>query len=193
MTLVLNEGTTPELEVKTFGELDGNVVHLAVEVDTGDLPGGGGLLDISVSLSDFLDAARYVLTNTDLVDDDLRLKFLRWLQSSVVGPGHNPGSLRILLAEPAEPSLVEAPSASFTGDLEPAAPLSTPNRRGRLGVQPDPGERVLLQGDHPWAGHAGVFSGWGRLASGGYRPVVRLDLGPSVFIMDPISQWTVGR
>lgn len=108
MTLVLNDGTTPDLEVKTLGEMDGNVVHLAVEVDTGDLPGGGGLLDISVSLSDFLDAARYVLTNTDLAgDDDLRVEFRHWVQASVIGAGRNPGAHRIAQAEPGQGGLVK--------------------------------------------------------------------------------------
>lgn len=68
MTLLLERGTRPtSLEVKTFGfgEL-GNTVFLG---------------NYEISIEDFLFAAEYVLTNTDLGPNDPRPKFVKCVRS----------------------------------------------------------------------------------------------------------------
>lgn len=64
MSLSLDRGTVPAgTIVKTFGHgVDQNVVHLGT---------------YEISLIDFLTAAMYVLTNSDLVASDERYDFVR--------------------------------------------------------------------------------------------------------------------
>jgi hypothetical protein len=62
MSLALNRsGTTPDLEVKTFGFDNPAMVHLG---------------RYEIRIEDFLDAAFYVLVNTDLKQGDYRQTFL---------------------------------------------------------------------------------------------------------------------
>ena len=88
MSLVLEMGTRPTgLGVKTFG-LDsmGNTVHLG---------------DYEITIEDFLVAAEYVLTNTDLDPNDPRLQFVKCVQSMKEVGGYNPGRKRLEASEPA--------------------------------------------------------------------------------------------
>ena len=62
--------TTNGIEIKT---LEANTIWLTSPV--GDL--------ISISMTDFLDMVFYVLTNTDLEKDDLRVKFLQVMREMV--------------------------------------------------------------------------------------------------------------
>lgn len=56
--------------------------------------------DYEISMRDFLYAAEYVLTNTDLVSaDDPRLRFLRCVRSMCEVEGYNPGQKRLLPLE----------------------------------------------------------------------------------------------
>ena len=88
MTLILDRGTQPDgLEVKTFGfGLMRNTVRLG---------------DYEISLEDFLVAAEYVLTNTDLEPNDPRLQFVKCVQSTQETDGYNPGRKRLAASEPA--------------------------------------------------------------------------------------------
>lgn len=54
------------------------------------------------------------------------------------------------------------------------------------------GDRVLLIGSHPWAGHAGEFVRQEEVAGFGLRPVIRLDSGQECFVMRP-EQWRRAR
>lgn len=45
------------------------------------------------------------------------------------------------------------------------------------------GTRVVMSGNHPWAGHAGEVVSLERTAATGPRPVVRLDGGGMAFVM----------
>ena len=88
MSLILEMGTQPAgLEVKTFGFGSmGNTVHLG---------------DYEISLEDFLVAAEYVLTNTDLEPNDPRLQFVKCVQSIKQTDGYSPGRKRLESSEPA--------------------------------------------------------------------------------------------
>jgi hypothetical protein len=88
MSLSLDLGTKPAgLEVKTFGFGPmGNTVYLG---------------DYEISLEDFLIAAEYVLTNTDLELNDSRLQFVKCIQSMKEVEGYNPGRKRLEASEPA--------------------------------------------------------------------------------------------
>jgi len=45
------------------------------------------------------------------------------------------------------------------------------------------GDRVLIRGDHPWAGHTGTVLGWETLSLlGRQAPKIQLDCGPEVFV-----------
>lgn len=81
-------GTQPAgLEVKTFGFGSmGNTVHLG---------------DYEISIEDFLVAAEYVLTDTDLEPNDPRLQFVKCVQSMKQADGYNPGRKRLEASEPA--------------------------------------------------------------------------------------------
>ena len=48
----------------------------------------------------------------------------------------------------------------------------------------EPGTRVVMTGDHPWAGHSGAFVEWQNTMFG-ERPVILLDNGERVFAMQP--------
>ena len=92
MSLSLDLGTKPRLEVQTF------------ECD----PGGGNtkivyLGEYEISLEDFLCMADYVLTNTDLKPNDPRLQFVKCVQSMKKVKGYNPGRERLEASEPAIP------------------------------------------------------------------------------------------
>jgi len=86
MALILQMGTQPAgLEVKTFGFGSmGNTVHLG---------------DYKISIEDFLVAAEYVLTNTDLDPNDSRLQFVKCAQSMKEVEGYNPGRKRLEASE----------------------------------------------------------------------------------------------
>lgn len=90
MSLSLDLGTKPNgLEISMWFD---NTVYLG---------------DYEISLIDFLVAARYVLTNTDLEPDDPRLQFVKCVQSMKEVDGYNPGGKH----------------------LESDVPLSPPNKR----------------------------------------------------------------
>lgn len=84
MSLRLDDpGTTPQnLVVKTFGHaLDGNKVHLG---------------QYEITLEDFLVAALYVLTNTELIGpEDPRMKFMDLVRSIQQVPGFEAGTSRL--------------------------------------------------------------------------------------------------
>jgi len=83
VSLVLNQGTRPVgLEIKTFGfGSDADVVVLG---------------DYEISFADFLSAAKYVLTNTDLMPNDPRIRFVMEVQLMTIGQGYNPGGQRFV-------------------------------------------------------------------------------------------------
>jgi len=82
MSLVLGHGTKPRgLEVKIHGH-----PSLGKRVFLGDY---------DISLGDFLDAAEYVLTNTDLWPRDPRRRFVRLVRSMGEVDGYNPGGRRL--------------------------------------------------------------------------------------------------
>lgn len=93
MSLILGMGTRPAgLEVKTFGFGPTNTVHLG---------------KYEISFEDFLVAAEYVLTNTDLEPNDPRLQFVKCVQSMKEVTGYNPG--RKSLKSSAPPVLPSEP------------------------------------------------------------------------------------
>lgn len=70
--MMLERGTKPKnLEVKTWG-FGKDVVHFG---------------DYEVSIEDFLIAAHYVLTNTNLTENDPRLQFIECVRSMQVVEG----------------------------------------------------------------------------------------------------------
>lgn len=78
MSLRLNRGTEPEVIAKTdwYGK--------SVEVGP-----------ITISTEDFCHLALYVLTNTDLTNDDPRLNFVKSLATLNIVDGHNAGGKRL--------------------------------------------------------------------------------------------------
>lgn len=50
-----------------------------------------------------------------------------------------------------------------------------------------PGTRVLIKGDHPWAGHTGEFLRFEKTPFG-ECPRIRLDNGHECFVMKP-NEW----
>ena len=85
MSLALELGTKPEgLEIKTFG-VRPEVVFLGA---------------YEISMADFLFAAHYVLTNSDLEPNDLRPQFLKCVNSMHEVKGYNPGGKRLEASEP---------------------------------------------------------------------------------------------
>ncbi len=85
MSLSLDLGTKPEgLEVKTFGQTIGPDPLQMVYIG-----------DYKISMKDFLCAAEYVLTNTDLEPDDPRLQFLKCVRSMKIVKGYNSGGKRL--------------------------------------------------------------------------------------------------
>lgn len=80
MSLGLDLGTKPAgTMIKTFG-LNPEVIFLG---------------NLEISLKDFLYAAHYVLTNTDLVLNDQRLQFLECVKSMEIVSGYNTGGKRL--------------------------------------------------------------------------------------------------
>ena len=74
-------GTKPNgLEIKTFGLMGDNTVYLG---------------DYEISLVDFLCAAEYVLTNSDLQQNDPRRQFVRCIQSMREIEGFNMNGRRL--------------------------------------------------------------------------------------------------
>ena len=89
MSLVLSLDTKPEgLEIKTHPRavLGKDVVLLG---------------DCEISMADFLLAAHYVLTNTDLEADDLRPQFVECIKKMSEVEGHNEGEKRLSSTIPA--------------------------------------------------------------------------------------------
>lgn len=82
MSLLLNNGTKPDgVEIKTFG--------------FGTMQGIIYLGDYEISLSDFLCAAKYVLSNTDLEPNDPRLQFVKCIRETREIGGYNPSKMRL--------------------------------------------------------------------------------------------------
>ena len=80
MSLLLANGTRPKgLNLKTWG-LGSNDVYLG---------------DYVISLKDFLCAAEYVLTNTDIKKNDPRLKFVEIVKKMRKIKGWNPRRKRL--------------------------------------------------------------------------------------------------
>lgn len=78
VTLTLDRNTKPKgLPIKTYGP---NMVHLG---------------DYEISTEDFLEAALYVLTNTDLGLDDQRVQFVKSVKAMRVVKGFNKGHKRL--------------------------------------------------------------------------------------------------
>ena len=83
MSLSLNLGTKPAgLQVKTWGS---KTVYLG---------------DYEISMKDFLSAAEYVLTNTDLEPKDPRLQFVKCVKSIKKVKGYKLGQKRLEASEP---------------------------------------------------------------------------------------------
>jgi hypothetical protein len=57
--------------------------------------------EYKIPLEDFLAAAEYVLTNTDLEPDDPRLQFVQLVQSMKQVDGYDPGRKRLVASESA--------------------------------------------------------------------------------------------
>jgi hypothetical protein len=58
------------------------------------------------------------------------------------------------------------------------------NQVQSLGLQE--GDRVLLSGDHPWAGHTGTVLQWETLSLLGHLvPKIQIDSGQQVFALRP--------
>lgn len=96
MSLALGRtGTDKGIEVKTFGIAMPDIVFMRT-------PCG----PVEIRYEDFLDAAFYVLTNTNLEPDDYRLKFVEAVKALVESPGyHNsedPNTKRLARATEAE-------------------------------------------------------------------------------------------
>ena len=51
--------------------------------------------DHVVDLEDFVEAMKYVLTNSDLLDGDPRIQFMTWCAKLAVVDGFNPNALRL--------------------------------------------------------------------------------------------------
>jgi hypothetical protein len=66
---------------------------------------------------------------------------------------------------------------------QPKIPI-IPRAKDRLPV----GTRVIIGGDHPWAGHTGEIVRWETVhlfRAEGPKPVVKLDSGQECFVMSP--------
>ena len=111
MTLLLNRGTEPKnLSIKTFGLGFGNLDNTVF------------LGEYKISMEDFLFAAEYVLTNTNLGPNDPRIQFVTSVMSMIKVEGYNgPGTRRF---KPLVPM-------SFSKYAEPKAkrirPVAVPN------------------------------------------------------------------
>ncbi len=82
MTLLLERGTKPNgLGVKTFGLGEEEIVYFG---------------NYEISLRDFLMAAYYVLTNTNLQEDDPRRQFVECVRSMQEVEGWNADELKRL-------------------------------------------------------------------------------------------------
>lgn len=78
MSLALDRpGTDKGLEVKTFGIELPEIVRMRTPLGS-----------VEIRQEDFLDAAFYVLTNTNLEADDYRLKFIEAVKELVEVPGY---------------------------------------------------------------------------------------------------------
>lgn len=83
MSLILCQGTKPtNLSIKTFGCCDDKFVHLG---------------KYKITMNDFVAAAMYVLTNTDLEENDPRLEFVKAVQRLKPVKGFNRGSKRLTI------------------------------------------------------------------------------------------------
>jgi hypothetical protein len=82
MPLILDQGTKPDgLAIKVWDlKSRGNIVFLG---------------DYEITMKDFVDAAEYVLTITDLEPDDPRLQFVKYVQSIREVEGYNAGRKRL--------------------------------------------------------------------------------------------------
>lgn len=82
MSLHLANSKPDDLEIKTWGPLlgDENTVYLG---------------DYEISLTDFLEAAAYVLQNTSLMENDPRLEFVLKVQDMNIVDGFNKGESRL--------------------------------------------------------------------------------------------------
>lgn len=81
MSLLLNRGTIPEVLVKTHGTGIEEVF----------------LGDYEISMSDFMDAAHYVLTNSDLKPNDPRRGFVERVKTMREVDGYNAGEKRFAI------------------------------------------------------------------------------------------------
>lgn len=92
MSLILNNGTKPkDLYTKSYPSSRGGKVIIG---------------EYTLSMTDFIGLAEYVLTNTDLGRGDPRRKFVEWVKKLVQTEGYNPGGKRLELANIAD--IVEA-------------------------------------------------------------------------------------
>jgi len=83
MSLAFPNAIPRDLEIKSHPNIPG---HENETVRIGEY---------HMSLSDFLVMAEYVLTNTDIVPNDPRVKFLERIKRAEPIPGWNPGNQRI--------------------------------------------------------------------------------------------------
>jgi hypothetical protein len=102
MSLALDRpGTDSGVEVKTFGISMPEIVFVRT-------PSGS----VEIRQEDFLDAAFYVLINTDLRPGDYRLRFIEAVKGLVEAPGYhdsdNPNTKRLAPAR----ELIDSVSAS---------------------------------------------------------------------------------
>ena len=78
------DNSTPNVEVKTWGAISPQFEKTVF------------LGDYEISLSDFMHAAMYVLTNTDLVgDSDPRLRFVNEVKVMEITEGYDPARSRL--------------------------------------------------------------------------------------------------
>jgi len=81
MSLSLDLGTKPNGLLAYFGA-DPTVLFLG---------------DCAITMRDFVLLVEYVMTNTDLMPDDPRLRLIRRMISMCVVAGYNPGSSRLVV------------------------------------------------------------------------------------------------
>ena len=87
MSLLLQHPETKpaELEIKTAGQ-GFAIGKMGVVFDR---PQTVFLGDYEIHMDDFLQSALYVLTNTDLLEDDARLRFMEVVKKLEIVPGYN--------------------------------------------------------------------------------------------------------
>jgi len=87
MTMILNNGTSPKVELKTHK----NELHLMINDEVESMA-----MFAEISPKDVIRLVTYWLTNTDLNGlDDVRLDLIEWIKSLKKINGYNSGGFRL--------------------------------------------------------------------------------------------------